>query len=124
MALRRNILIFHQGALGDFVLTWPIALALARIHPQSRLFYVTQSQKGKLAEKALGVESFDAEAGWHPLFGAGGPLPDLPARMLAGAHSVISFLAAPASPWVANVRAVAAEADVLAIDPNPPQEYA
>ena len=57
MALRRNILLFHQGALGDFVLTWPIALALARIHPQSRVFYVTHAQKGKLAEKVLGVES-------------------------------------------------------------------
>ena len=72
MALRRNILLFHQGALGDFVLTWPIAMALARIHPQSRVFYVTHAQKGKLAEKALGVEWADAEAGWHALFGDGG----------------------------------------------------
>ena len=38
----RNILLFHAGALGDFVVTWPLALALARLHPQSRVFYVTQ----------------------------------------------------------------------------------
>src|SRR5688500_12872333 len=122
MALRRNILLFHQGALGDFVLTWPIALALARIHPQSRVFYVTHAQKGKLAEKVLGVESLDAEAGWHALFGGGGPLPDLPGRMLAGAHSVISFLSAPDSPFVENVRRLAGDANVLAINPTPPAD--
>src|SRR5688572_9437367 len=97
MALRRNILIFHQGALGDFILTWPIALSLARIYPQSRVFYVTHAEKGRLAERALRVEWADAEAGWHGLFGGAGdaPLPDAPARLLAGAHSVISFLSAP-----------------------------
>ena len=124
MALRRNILLFHQGALGDFVLTWPIALALARIHPQSRLFYVTHAQKGRLAEKALGVEWADAEAGWHTLFGDGGSLPDAPGRLLAGAHSVVSFLSAPDSPFVDNVRRLAPEANVLAINPTPPDDFA
>jgi ADP-heptose:LPS heptosyltransferase len=124
MALRRNILLFHQGALGDFVLTWPIALALARIHPQSRLFYVTHAQKGRLAEKALGVEWADAEAGWHTLFGAGGSLPDAPGRLLAGAHSVVSFLSAPDSPFVDNVRRLAPEANVLAVNPTPPADFA
>src|SRR5688572_18889147 len=124
MALRRNILLFHQGALGDFVLTWPIALAMARIHPQSRLFYVTHGQKGRLAEKALGVEWADAEAGWHTLFGPGAPLPEAPGRLLAGAHSVVSFLSAPDSPFVENVRRLAPEANVLAINPTPPEGFA
>src|SRR6185295_7543783 len=53
MALRRNILIFHQAALGDFIVTWPLAMALSRIMPQSRVIYVTHSQKGKLAERVL-----------------------------------------------------------------------
>lgn len=124
MALRRNILIFHQGALGDFVVTWPIALALARIHPQSRVFYVTQAQKGKLAEKALGVEWADADAGWHGLFGDGGvPLADVPGRLLAGAHSVLSFVSAPGGTWAANVRRLAPEANVLAVNPAPPADY-
>jgi ADP-heptose:LPS heptosyltransferase len=123
-ALRRNILLFHQGALGDFVLTWPIAMALARIHPQSRIFYVTQSGKGKLAERAIGVESADADAGWHALFGDGAtPLPELPARLLAGAHSVVSFLSAPGAPFVDNVRRFAPEANVLAVQPNPPEAF-
>lgn len=124
-ALRRNILLFHQGALGDFVLTWPVAMALARIHPQSRIFYVTQSRKGKLAERAIGVESADADAGWHALFGeAATPLPDGPARLLAGAHSVVSFLSSPDGPFVGNVRRLAPEANVLVVQPNPPEAFA
>ena len=77
--LRRNVLIFHAGALGDFVLTWPFAVALGRIFPQSRIVYVTAGQKGKLAERALRLESADAEAGWHALHG-GGELPERSAK--------------------------------------------
>ena len=66
--LRRNVLIFHSGALGDFILTWPLALALGRLFPQSRVFYVTARQKGLLAERVLRVESVDVETGWHHLF--------------------------------------------------------
>jgi ADP-heptose:LPS heptosyltransferase len=123
-ALRRNILLFHQGALGDFVLTWPLAMALARIHPQSRIFYVTHARKGKLAERAIGVESADADAGWHALFGDGAtPLPELPAKLLAGAHSVVSFLSAPDGPFVGNVRRLAPAANVLVVRPNPPEAF-
>jgi ADP-heptose:LPS heptosyltransferase len=123
--LRRNILLFHQGALGDFVLTWPVAMALARIHPQSRIFYVTHARKGKLAERAIGVEFADADAGWHALFvdGTSTPLPELPARLLAGAHSVVSFLSTPDGPFVDNVRRLAPEANVLVVQPNPPESF-
>jgi ADP-heptose:LPS heptosyltransferase len=66
--LRRNVLILHHGALGDFVLTWPLILALGRIHPQSRIIVVTHASKGALAEAALHVESADIEQGWHVVF--------------------------------------------------------
>src|SRR5215212_3683324 len=92
MIPRRNILIFHLGALGDFVLTWPLALGLARLYPQSRIIYVTHSQKGKLAEKVLRIESTDIEAGWHHLFGTPSELPAGQRKMLEGAHSVFSFI--------------------------------
>src|SRR5215213_3534079 len=95
--LRRNVLIFHSGALGDFVLTWPLALALGRLFPQSRIFYVTHGQKGALAEKVLRVESLDQEAGWHHLFTEAPALPERPAKVLAGAQYVFSFVAAPQS---------------------------
>src|SRR5439155_15503968 len=104
--LRRNILIFHQAALGDFVITWPIALALGRMFPQSRVIYVTASSKGKLAEKVLGIESVDAESGWHLLFSDAGGLPEGNQKLLAGAHTIVSFVSSAGDPWERNVRRI------------------
>ncbi len=126
MALRRNILLFHQGALGDFVVTWPVALGLARVYAQSRLFYVTHSEKGKLADKVLRVEWADAEAGWNGLFGPAGSQPALPevsAKLLAGAQMVVGFLSGSSKAWADNVRRLAPEANVLVINPTPPDEW-
>src|SRR4051812_41405160 len=119
MALRRNVLIFHSGALGDFILSWPLAMAFGRLFAQSRIFYVTQRQKGQLAERALRIESVDAEGGWHGLFAdgpAGSTIGLAPAAMklLSGAHTIASFVAGgPDSPWVRNVRALTSDAEVL-----------
>lgn len=124
MALRRNILIFHLSALGDFVLTWPLALALGRLYPQSRVFYVTHGDKGRLAEKVLRVESTDIEAGWHHLFGDPAALPPLPQKLLAGAHTIVSFLAEEQAQWTANVRKIAAEAAVVPLSSSPPAAFA
>jgi hypothetical protein len=93
MLPRRNILIFHAGALGDFVLSWPLVLALGRLHPQSRIILVTHASKGALVEAALRVESSDIEQGWHGLFADDVPLGERPANLVAGAHAIYSFLA-------------------------------
>src|SRR5437762_12115070 len=86
----RNILIFHQAALGDFIVTWPLALALSRMSPQSRVIYVTANSKGKLAEKVLGVESLDAERGWHHLYSNGAGLSDANRKAITDSHLIIS----------------------------------
>ncbi|HEX4797147.1 MAG TPA: glycosyltransferase family 9 protein [Humisphaera sp.] len=104
MTLKRNVLIFHLGALGDFIITWPLALTLARLYPQSRVFYVTHGQKGALAERILRVESYDVEGGWHRLFSEEAELPAPAAKALAGAHTLVSFLADPDGRWAANCR--------------------
>src|SRR5215218_3686549 len=93
--LRRNVLILHAGALGDFVLSWPLVLALGRLHPQSRIIVVTHASKGALAESALRVESADVEQGWHGLFGAGEDavaLAERAAKLVEGAHAIYSFV--------------------------------
>ncbi|HEX8910858.1 MAG TPA: glycosyltransferase family 9 protein [Humisphaera sp.] len=126
MSLKRNVLIFHSGALGDFVLSWPLVMALGRVFAQSRIFVVTHRQKGLLAERALRVESLDADAGgWHGLFAEGGAanLPPLVQRMLAGAHAVAGFVADAQSSWVRNVRALAAGADVVPLAAHPPAGF-
>jgi heptosyltransferase-3 len=118
--LRRNILIFHAGALGDFVVSWPLALALGRLHPQSRIIYVTNAGKGKLAEKALRTESTDVDAGqWHHLFGDPASLPEPSRRMLENAHSVFSFISDPDDPWTENVKRINPELNLLCIKPRP-----
>ena len=88
MLPRRNVLVFHSGALGDFVLTWPLAVALGRLFPQSRVFYVTQRQKGLLAERVLRVESVDGEGGWHHLFSESPNLPEPRPTYSPGARGV------------------------------------
>src|SRR4051794_11915295 len=107
MALRRNILLFHSGALGDFLLTWPLALAIGRVMAQSRVFYVTSRQKGLLAEKVLRVESADAESGWHHLFSETPALPEPAARLLAGAQVIFNLVADADSVWTRNIAALA-----------------
>ena len=124
MQARRNILIFHAGALGDFVVTWPLALALARVHPQSRVFYVTQRGKGLLAERVLRLESADSEAGWHPLFTAGAALPEAHAKLLAGAHSVVSFLSAAGDVFSHNVMRLSPGVNYLPMTVSPPADFA
>ncbi len=121
--LRRNVLIFHQGALGDFVLTWPLAMALSRLFPQSRVFYVSASQKGALAERVLRVDSVDVESGWHQLFSDAPKLPEPAAKLLAGAHTVFSFVAAEESIWAKNVIALEPQARVVRLEPRPPADY-
>lgn len=120
--LRRNVLIFHSGALGDFILTWPIALAVARVYAQSRVFYVIHSEKGRLAERVLRVESRDAESGWQHLFGDTGKLPDPVRNALRGAQLVLNFVAGDADPWTTNVRDVSEGAELVTLRPRPPEQ--
>jgi ADP-heptose:LPS heptosyltransferase len=118
----RNILIFHSGALGDFIQTWPLGLALGRLFPQSRVVYITQKQKGILAEKVLRLESMDVESGWHHLFGNGGQLPDICRRKLESAHSVFTFVAKPGDEWTRTVSSINPNAQVISVDAGPSQQ--
>jgi ADP-heptose:LPS heptosyltransferase len=118
--LRRNVLIFHSGALGDFVVSWPLALALGRLHPQSRIVYVTQGGKGKLAEKAIRTESVDVEGGgWHHLFGDPAGLPEPSRKAVENAHSVFSFVSEAGDAWSAGLNAINPEGQVVHIRPRP-----
>ena len=118
MSALRNVLIFHMGALGDFVLTWPLALALGRVHPQSRVYYVTAAQKGRLAERAIGVEWADVEAGWHQLYTPKlepEALPEGCRKLLAAAHTVVTYVSDGADEWGRNVKRLAVRAELTAL---------
>src|SRR4051812_16591943 len=125
MSLRRNILIFHQAALGDFVVTWPIAVAMGRMYPQSRVIYVTAASKGRLAEKVLGVESADVDAGqWHLLHAEGAELPEASAARLTGAHTILTFVSTPHDAWEHNVRRTTPDSVLINLSTKPPSEPA
>lgn len=119
----RNVLIFHQAALGDFVVTWPLAVACGRLFPQSRIIYVTASGKGRLAEHVLGVESVDAESGFAALWGDAANLPPGARRMVESAHAIFSFVADESGAWAANVRAIAPHASVAHLSTRPPDDW-
>jgi ADP-heptose:LPS heptosyltransferase len=121
--LRRNVLIFHAGALGDFVLSWPLALALGRLYPQSRVIYVAAGEKGALAERVLRVDWTDIESGWHGLFREEPTLPEPAAKLFAGAHTIVSFIGRDDDQWSRNVRRLAPETNLIPLAPRPPQEY-
>jgi hypothetical protein len=112
----RNILIFHAGALGDFVQTWPLGLALGRLYPQSRVIYVTQRQKGVLVEKVLRLEFTDAELGWHHLYGDAGRLPEVCRQKLASAHSIFTFIAKHGDAWMDAARSAAPGAQMIPVE--------
>jgi ADP-heptose:LPS heptosyltransferase len=120
--IRRNILIFHQAALGDFVLSWPLAIALGRLHPQSRIVYVTASSKGKLAEKVLGVESQDIETGWGALFfdaAASANLSEGQRKILSATHAIYDFCGGAGSIWAHNVAAITPDVDLIHLPTRP-----
>jgi ADP-heptose:LPS heptosyltransferase len=120
--LRRNVLIFHGGALGDFVLSWPLAVALGRVFAQSRIVFVTHGQKGKLAEKVLRLESSDVENGWQALFSENATLPSSANSLLSGAFAIYTFLS-PTTIWSANVARLNPLAKVMTLSGLPPAEF-
>jgi heptosyltransferase-3 len=123
MLPKRNVLVLHSGALGDFVLAWPLLLALGRLHPQSRIIAVTHASKGVLAEAALRVESADIEHGWHALFADGAKLDERAAKMLAGAHAVYSFLGGANETFAKNLSAYTAGATIVHLRTVPPDGW-
>lgn len=125
MMPRRNVLLFHSGALGDFLLVWPLLMAMGRLHPQSRIICVTSAGKGKLAENLIGVESADSDSGgWSTLFAPSTQPSPAVASRLAGSHTIISFVASAADRWTANVRRAAGQdVPILCLRPTPPATY-
>lgn len=66
----RAAVVFHRGALGDSVLTWPLLRSLAQRHDE--VAFVTDLSKGRLAQRfadarvlALDAERPEFAALWH-----------------------------------------------------------
>jgi|ERR1700722_12289469 len=121
--LRRNVLIFHAGGLGDFVLTWPLGIALGRLHPTSRIIYVTHPSKGALAAAAIGLDWRSIEAGWAALYSEGTSLDEKCAQTIQGAHAIYTFMATEGDVWCRNVGRLSPESKVVALSMIPVENH-
>lgn len=121
--LRRNILIFHNAALGDFAVTWPLAMAAGRLFPQARVIYVTAGGKGKLAEHVLRVESLDIESGFAGLWADAADVSPPARKVLDGAAMIFSFVSTAGDPWARTVAALAPEARLVHLSTELPDGY-
>lgn len=118
--IRRNVLLFHNAALGDFVMTWPIALAIGRVLAQSRVMYVTASSKGRLAERLIGTEFVDAETGWHGLYQEPPQLSEKARHYLQGLQIGIVFSQEPSSRFVSHLQdQIGQEGLIVPVSPHP-----
>lgn len=123
-ALKRNILIFHTGALGDFVLSWPLALALSRLHPQSRILYITHPSKGQLSSRFIGTEAASFETGgWHTLFSDSLSLPAAAQQILQKTQAIYSFLSAPSDAFSRGIASLAPDTPLHHLQLIPPADF-
>jgi len=110
--------------MGDFVVSWPLAMACCRVMPQNRVIYVTAGQKGKLAEHVLGVESIDIESGFASLWQGADGAPENVRKLVAGAAMIFSFGTHDDDQWSAAVRAIAPEARLIHLTTKCPDAFA
>ncbi|MFZ4573481.1 MAG: glycosyltransferase family 9 protein [Phycisphaerales bacterium] len=113
----RSVWVFHRGALGDSVLTWPLLRALTRA--RTAVTMVSDLSKAKLAEQVLGIRAVSAEhRRFTDLWVTGAA--DEPGRILpvGGVSRVISFLSVQGKhrTWAANVAGMFPGARIELID--------
>ena len=92
----RQILVWHQGALGDLLLAGPALAALSRHYPQARLTGLGHPERWGLLGQTLPLAAIwdSSEAGWAPLF-ADSPLPPPLLERLASFQLALIFSPRP-----------------------------
>lgn len=122
LATRSGSLVFHQAALGDFVLTWPLLRRLPRpvrvVAPWSHasLAAATLPEAG-----AVSIEQFE----FTRMHAEGGPTSLSPAvrELFEHTAAVVSFVAGAGSAWADNAQRLLRHADRVLLDPRPPQGF-
>ncbi len=111
-------LFFHQAALGDFVLTFPLLRALT-----PPVTVVSTWSRALLAQKVVaGVSPMSIELfEFTRLHAPGGPTALSPAvrEVFEGVNLVVSFVARPTDPWAANVARLCPDAKIAFVEPRP-----
>ncbi len=107
-----STIVFHHGALGDSVLTWPLLRALPACT------FVAPSGKARLAAKYLGVTPIDIDT--PDLSRLHAPDAPTPSRLrLSASDQIISFVASARDAWATNIRRLAPQARCAFVEPRP-----
>ena len=116
-------IVFHQGALGDWVLTFPILRALRPVYAVAP--YSKANLAARLIDriKPVGIE----KTGFSQLYISGGnPSSQLGSswcNILDDTTLIISFISNGDDAWAANIRELASRAHHVFIRPQPPSPY-
>jgi ADP-heptose:LPS heptosyltransferase len=118
-----NVLV-HQGALGDWVLTFPVLRGLARLGPTAA---ATSWGKARLAAAMIpGIEEVSIEQpGWSALHaeGASDRVRGDTRALLGSAEQIVTFVSSGRDPWAENLRDLAMRASCAFINPTPPPNW-
>ena len=117
-------LLFHQAALGDFVLTLPLVRSLAAAGPVT---VVAPWSRGRLAAALVeGVEAMDIEMfEFTRMHAVGGPRALSPAvrELFDAATRIVSFVSDGGDAWAANVARLAPRAELICLPTRPPERW-
>lgn len=108
--MKPRTLIFHHGALGDSVLTWPLLRSLT-----GDVALATSREKARLAGKVLqSVEAVDGESpDMSRLFAPNAmmEISEAAQSVFAGTTRVISFISDGSDAWAGNIQALCPNAE-------------
>lgn len=117
------ILVLHQGAIGDFLLTLPVIKAAKEATRASRVEVIASAASARVAAERSVVDSCTSpeQVGLHTLFSEESNLDERLAQRLRRASLVLSFLGGPAEAMHRRLCA-ATSARVVSVDPRPTTE--
>jgi ADP-heptose:LPS heptosyltransferase len=111
-------LLVHQGALGDWVLTFPILRGLAKLGPTRA---VTAGSKAQLAARLIpGLEAIDIE---RPEFSALHVEGSVSPTLAEADGIVVSFVSDGQDAWAGNARRLATRARLAFLSTRPPHAW-
>ena len=101
----KNLLVWHQGGLGDLLLAGPALVAVSRCYPEARFIGVGHPGRWQLLAGTLPLmAAWDGgAAGWAGLFQVRGPLSPRLAERLAGIDLALVFSPRPRPDFLARL---------------------
>lgn len=88
-------LVYHAGALGDFLTTLPAMRAWRRLHPADRIVLLGKSELAELAPRGLFDDTWEARSSFFaPLFSGNREAPSPPDMRMRGFQSALLFSSA------------------------------